>query len=94
MSYKNRLNKIAERLDYLEGKVNIGHYTFAEVQERDRLVFKYLELEKSFAETIKAKAGKIQAIINQMSRHENLNKEDMPLVCEILQREVNSILSK
>lgn len=66
----------------------------AEVQERDRLVAKYLDLENEFANESLKKANKLEAIIRQMSRHENLNKEDMPLVCEILQREVNSILSK
>lgn len=75
-------------------KVNSGHHTFAEVKERARLVAKYLELENEFTNEGLKKANKLEAIIRQMSRHENLNKEDMPLVCEILQREVNSILSK
>jgi hypothetical protein len=35
------------------------------------------------------KASKISALISQMERHQNLNKEDMPLVVEILKRELD-----
>lgn len=94
MSYKNQLNKIAERLDYLENKVNSGRHTYAEKQERDVLLQKYLELDMFWSKSLLAKADKIQALVSQMARHENLNKEDMPFVCEILNGELESVVNK
>lgn len=60
------------------------------------------EYQRSREEKIKAalqvhqnpftsKAEKLEAIIRQMVRHENLNKEDMPLVCEVLMRELQTV---
>lgn len=39
------------------------------------------------------KANKLKALISQMIRHETLNKSDMPIVCEILTREMHNAIS-
>ena len=85
------LSEIGERLNLLQSKIDSGRFKYAEKQERDRLLDEYLKLEQDLVSTLSTRASKIEAIIRQMVRHENLNKEDMPLVCEVLMRELQTV---
>lgn len=64
------------------------------VEDHDRVVAELKAEIERLTQTTKAKADKIQALVSQMSRHENLNKEDMPFVCEILNGELESIMNQ
>lgn len=92
---KARLSEIASRLYELSPKIDSGRYKYSEKQEQCRLVDEYIRLDHELEELKgeespnSKKASKISALISQMERHQNLNKEDMPLVVEILKRELD-----
>ena len=71
-----------------EGYVVTGNAAFAKrvLQQLNEKTTNTAENEES---PNSKKASKISALISQMERHQNLNKEDMPLVVEVLKRELD-----
>lgn len=91
---RKRLIEITSRLSEISPKIDIGRFKYSEKQERDLLVEEYLLLDKEL-ENIELvgdiKTNKLKAIIAQMERHGNLNKEDFPFVIEILKKELEAV---